>query len=153
VGEVGAVDLAKVYPDLDYLMQATVFDLIELEGIGPNTARSISDWFARDANREVLRKLKAAGVWPAAQLKMQASNGRQALAGKTFVVTGTLPTMSREEIKAIIQENGGRVTDSVSKNTSFLVLGENAGSKLEKARSLGVPTIDEASLLKLIQES
>jgi DNA ligase (NAD+) len=100
----------------------------------------------------VLDKLKAAGVWPVEKPKAAAAAGKQPLAGLTFVVTGTLPTLSREEVKEMIQAAGGKVTDSVSKSTSYLVLGENAGSKLDKAVALGVPRLDEDALRKLIQD-
>jgi DNA ligase (NAD+) len=152
VGEVGAQDLAKIYPDLEALSKATVEELQEIEGVGPNIARGIVDWFSRPGNQEVLRKLNAAGVWPASVQKPHNGNqGTGALAGMTFVVTGTLPTLSRDEVKDLIQQHGGKVTDSISKKTSYLVVGENAGSKLDKARDLGVRTLDEPGLRELIK--
>lgn len=149
VGEVVAADLARYFPNLDALSRATVLDLQMVEGIGPNIAQAIVDWFARPANLQVLEKLKAAGVWPRSTSARQ-DGSRRPLDGMTFVVTGTLPGLSREAAKEFIQNNGGKVTDSVSKKTSYLVLGENPGSKLDKARSLGVPILDEADLLKLV---
>ncbi|MFZ5855865.1 MAG: NAD-dependent DNA ligase LigA [Chloroflexota bacterium] len=149
VGEVSAADLAGHFGNLDALSTASVDDLQQIAGIGPNIAEGIVDWFGREANRKVLAKLKTAGVWP----KMQKAEGRKqegVFTGFTFVVTGTLPTLSREEAKAFIESNGGKVMDSVSKKTSYLVLGENPGSKLEKARSLGVKIIGEEELKKLI---
>ncbi len=151
VGEVAAADLAQAFGSLDALMAARLEDLQTVEGIGPNIAQAIVDWFERPGNRQVLTKLRAAGVWPAAQ--KVAAMGPAPLAGMTFVVTGTLPTFSREEAKAFIEQHGGKVTDSVSKKTSYLVLGENPGSKLDKARSLGVPVLDEAGLRALAGES
>jgi DNA ligase (NAD+) len=148
VGEVMAADLAQYYPDLDVLSRATVEDLQAIEGIGPNIAAAIVDWFSRPANRQVLSKLRTAGVWPLAQITSVAATPRP-LDGLTFVVTGTLPTFSRDEIKEYIEGHGGKVTDSVSKKTSYLVVGENAGSKLEKARQLGITVLDEASLRKM----
>ncbi len=152
VGEVGAADLARAYPDLESLSRATVEDLQNVEGIGPNIARGIVDWFARPGNQQVLAKLRAFGVWPVSTRKQPSSDGSKSpLAGMTFVVTGTLPTLSREEVKELIQRNGGKVTDSISKKTSYLVVGENPGSKLEKARELGVRILDEDGLQKLVR--
>jgi len=145
VGEVMAVDLTRVYPDLEALSKTTTEELQRIEGVGPNIAQAIVDWFARPANRQVLGKLRAAGVWPVAEQKA-APTGPQPLAGKTFVITGTLPGFSRESAKEFIQQYGGKVTDSVTKKTDYLVAGESAGSKLEKARELGVTVIDEARL-------
>lgn len=145
VGEVMAVDLTRVYPDLEALSRTTTDELQQIDGVGPNIAQAIVDWFARPANRHVLEKLRAAGVWPVAEQKA-APTGPQPLTGQTFVITGTLPGFSRESAKEFIQLNGGKVTDSVTKKTDYLVAGESAGSKLEKARELGVRVIDEARL-------
>ncbi|HLC34720.1 MAG TPA: NAD-dependent DNA ligase LigA, partial [Anaerolineales bacterium] len=145
VGEVVAADLAAHFGTLDRLQSATDYDLQRVAGIGPNIAEAVVDWFARKPNRRVLEKLKKAEVWPTAEVR--ASSGR--LEGLTFVVTGTLPSLSREAAKALIVENGGKVAESISKNTSYLVVGEAPGSKLEKAKALGVPTLDEAGLRKL----
>jgi len=150
IGEVGAEDLARSFPDLDMLRRATVTDLLSIDGIGPNIARAVVDWFARPANQQVLDKLHAAGVWPSGLNEKRPKGERQPLAGLTFVVTGTLPTLSREEVKDLIQQNGGKMTDSISKKTSYLVVGDNAGSKLEKAQSLGVRILDEPGLLALV---
>ncbi len=148
VGEVMAADLTRHYPDLDALAKATVEELQEIEGVGPNIAEAIVDWFARPANQNLLKKLKAAGVWPTASSVVgRPSTGL--LSGLTFVVTGTLASFTREGIKEFIQQHGGKVTDSVSKKTSYLVLGENPGSKLDKAQELGVPVISEEKLREL----
>ena len=147
VGEVSAGDLASHFGNLDSLSKAGVDDLQQIEGIGPNIAEAIVDWFGRKANQKVLEKLKKAGVNPT--FNVQRSTLNDSLAGLAFVVTGTLPTLSREGAKEFIESNGGKVTDSVSKKTSYLVLGENPGSKLEKARSLGVEIIGEEELKKL----
>lgn len=151
VGEVMAAELARRFPDLDALAKANAGDLQEIEGVGPNTAEAIADWFSRPFNRAVLKKLKAAGVWPRGGTATVQSRASNALAGLTFVVTGTLPSMSRDEAKAFIEAHGGKVSDSVSKKTSYLVLGENPGSKLEKAKSLGVKIINENELKKLAE--
>ncbi len=149
VGEVSAGDLADHFGSLDALSQARVDDLQQIEGIGPNIAEGIVDWFSRPFNQQVLKKLKAAGVWPTGG-RSQAENRKSgSFAGLTFVVTGTLPTFSREQAKEFIESHGGKVTDSVSKKTSYLVLGEAPGSKLEKAKSLGVKIISEEELRKL----
>ena len=150
VGEVSANDLARAYGDLDVLARASAADLQTVEGIGPNIAEGIVDWFSRERNQLVLRKLKAAGMWPVVKQEDMGKKGEGPLGGMTFVVTGTLPTLSREGAKELIESRGGKVTDSVSKNTSYLLLGENPGSKLEKARSLGVDVIGEAELRKLV---
>jgi DNA ligase (NAD+) len=149
VGEVMAVDLAEAFEDLGALSQATFEDLLRVEGVGQSIAQAILDWFARPANRQLLEKLQSLGVWPKAAKRI--SSGNEPLSGLTFVVTGTLASFSRDGIKDYIQENGGKVTDSVSKHTSYLVLGENPGSKLDKARSLNVPVINEDELQKLVE--
>jgi len=147
VGDVAARDLARAFGDLDALAAASFEDLQTVDGIGPHVAQAVVDWFARPANRNVLAKLKAAGVWPREEAHRGDAPG--ALTGMTFVVTGTLPTLSREAARELIESNGGKATDSVSKNTSYLVLGENPGSKLQKAQKLGVKVISEAELKKL----
>jgi DNA ligase (NAD+) len=152
VGEVAAVDLAQYFPDLETLARASAENLMRIDGIGPSTAEAIAGWFARDANRALIAKFRALGVWPVNQKKTAENAGPLPLEGLTLVVTGSLPTFSRDDVKALIQNEGGKVTDSVSKKTDYLVVGENAGSKLEKARSLGVPVLDEAGLLALIAQ-
>ena len=148
VGEVLANDLAAQLGSLDALQKADADTLQQIEGVGPNTAAAIADWFARPGNKRLLAKLKKAGVWPKAEARKQlASIGP--FAGKTFVITGTLPTLSRDEAKAYVEERGGKVTDSVSKKTDYVLVGESAGSKLAKAQSLGVKTLDEAALRKM----
>jgi DNA ligase (NAD+) len=151
VGEVNAAELAKFYPDLDMLSRARLEDLQLIEGFGPNIAQAIVDWFSRPANRILIQKLFAARVWPRAEPgSMKSAAGSQLLAGFTFVITGTLPSLSREQAKELIESNGGKITDSVSNKTDYLVLGENPGSKLAKAQSLGVPVLDEPGLRKLV---
>jgi len=148
VGEVMAGDLSRSFGNLSALSKASAEELQQIEGVGPNIAESIVDWFAQPANQTVVKKLKAAGVNP----EMQKEEGRKqngALSGLTFVVTGTLPTLSRDGVKEFIEQNGGKVTDSVSKKTSYLVLGEAPGSKAEKARALGIEILDEDGLRKL----
>jgi len=147
VGEVMAGDLSRTFGDISALSKVTAEELQLVEGLGPNIAESIVDWFSQPANQKVLKKLKAAGVWPV--MKKDDKKKEGALSGSTFVVTGTLEGFTRDGIKEYIEENGGKVTDSVSKKTSYLVLGENPGSKAEKAQSLGVKIINENELRKL----
>ncbi len=149
VGEVSARDLASHFGNLDALSKANADDLQEIEGVGPNIAEAIVDWFKRPANQKILKKLKAIGLWPVSNVGAKGLSPEGKLTGLTFVVTGTLPTFSRDGVKEFIESNGGKVTDSVSKKTDYLVLGENPGSKFEKAKSLGVKILDEAGLKKL----
>jgi DNA ligase (NAD+) len=152
VGEVSARDLAAHFGSLDGLAAAGVEDLQSVDGIGPNIAEAIVDWFTRERNLAVLQKLKAAGVWPVQSRSLEGGQQGGPLSGLTFVVTGTLPTLSREAVKEYIESHGGKSVDSVSKKTSYLVLGENPGSKHEKALALGVPVIAEDELRKLCGE-
>jgi DNA ligase (NAD+) len=146
VGEVMAADLSRTFGDLDALAAARADDLMQIEGVGPNIAEAVVDWFGRPANRKVLKKLKAAGVWPVASAGEPGAAKEGPLSGLTFVVTGTLPNLSREDAKELIQARGGKVTDSVSKKTDYLVLGAEPGSKFAKAKSLGVKIIGEKEL-------
>lgn len=147
VGEVAARDLAARFGSLDALAAATSDDLQSIEGIGPNVSQAVVDWFAHKSNKAILKKLKSANVWPIAVPKPKVTGG--AFANKTFVITGTLPSLSRDEAKVYIEDRGGKVSDSVSRKTDFLLLGESPGSKLAKAQSLGVAIVDEVTLKKL----
>ena len=150
VGEVMAADLARFFPSLDLLRCATKDDLEVIEGIGPNSSQAIVDWFSRSGNVNLLEKMSSVGLWPVETLVHTSITSGGPLEGLSFVITGTLPNYSREDMKALIQQNGGKIIDSVSKKTSYLVLGENPGSKLDKARELHVPLLDEAGILKMI---
>ena len=147
VGEVAASELARHFKSLDLLTQAAVDEIKQIGGIGPNIALSIRDWIDRPANQQLLEKFRQIGIWPEVIGNSATST---ALSGLTFVITGTLPTLSREDAEAMIARHGGKTTGSVSRNTSYLVLGENPGSKLEKAKSLGVKIISEHELLDLM---
>lgn len=147
VGETVAADLARHFGALEALQQASLESLQEIEGVGPNLAASIRDWFRQPRNRAVLRKLRRGGVSPKSE--RVASRAKATLRGLTFVVTGTLPTLSREQAKELIEKHGGRVAASVSRKTNYLVVGESPGSKLEEGRKLGVPALDEAGLRRL----
>jgi DNA ligase (NAD+) len=151
VGEVVGADLARIFGDMDALAAAAVEDLLEIEGIGPNIAQAVVDWFGLPANQRILEKLKQAGMWPKEE-PGEESEESMLFEGLTFVVTGTLSGLSRNETKEFIQQYGGKVTSSVSKNTSYVVVGENPGSKFEKAQQLGVPVLDEAGLRSLAGE-
>ena len=149
VGEVAARKLARTFRSLDALSRASLEELTTLEGIGPSIAASVTGWFAQSHNQEMLHKLRENGFWP--QEKEDAEKSAvQPLNGLTFVVTGNLPTLSREQAEQLILENGGNVSSSVSKKTSYLLLGENPGSKYAKALELGIPILDEAGLRRFI---
>jgi DNA ligase (NAD+) len=150
VGEVMASDLSHNYASLDSLSRASLDDLQTIEGVGPNIAQAIVDWFARSANQALLEKLHQVGVWPQSMPNSSSQQPPASLAGLTFVITGTLPTFSRDEAKAFIELHGGKVTDSVSQKTSYLVLGESPGSKYEKAKALGIFILDEAGLRQMV---
>jgi DNA ligase (NAD+) len=152
IGEVSARKLADTFHDLDQLSSATAEALYQVEGIGPNLAQEILNWFSNEQNQQILADLKALGVWPTQNNQpLQASH--QPLAGKVFVITGTLPSLSREDATKLIEANGGKVTGSVSSKTDYLLLGEDPGSKLAKAQQLGIPSLTEAELMELIQNN
>jgi len=148
VGEVVAADLAKRFKSMDALMTASLDDLQTIEGIGPNIAQAIVDWFDQPRNRLLLEKLHAVGVWPVEEEYSQ-EEVKPIFEGLTFVVTGSLQRFTREEVKDFIEARGGKVTDSVSKRTSYVLVGENPGSKLEKARLLNVPILDEDRFIEM----
>lgn len=148
VGEVTAAQLAQHFGDLDPLMEASEEALQAVPDVGPVVAQSIAHFFAEPHNREVIAALRAAGV----QWEKVERPAKGPLVGKSFVLTGTLPTLTREEAKARIQAAGGRVVSSVSAKTDYVVAGDNPGSKLEKAERLKVPILDEQALLSLLAE-
>ncbi|MCC6804169.1 MAG: NAD-dependent DNA ligase LigA [Anaerolineae bacterium] len=150
VGSTIAVDLANHFGSMDALASATVEELDAVEGIGEALAQSIADWFADPYHRSVLDKLRKAGVTMQAEAKELA--GSQ-LEGLTFVLTGTLPTLSREAATELIEAHGGKVIGSVSKKTSYLLMGDSPGSKAEKAAKLGVAVISEDGLRELLANS
>jgi DNA ligase (NAD+) len=150
VGETMAADLARAFGDLGALSRASSEELEKVEGVGPSTSAAVRDWFERESNRRLLEKLRRAGVWPRAEAPEVAS-GPRTLAGLTFVITGTLAGVSREQAKARILEHGGKVASSVSAKTSYLLVGENPGSKLDDARRLGVPQMDLEDLQRLLE--
>jgi len=151
VGEATAKDLARHFGKLDNLLAADEAALLEVNDVGPVVAQSIANFLGESHNVEVIEQLRAAGVhWAESE---PAARAPQPLAGKTFVLTGTLPTMSREDAKERLEAAGAKVAGSVSKKTDYVVAGAEAGSKLEKAQSLGVPVLDEEGMLKLLAEA
>jgi DNA ligase (NAD+) len=150
VGEVSAADLADHFRSLDALAAASSDELQQVTGVGPAIAAAVVEWFSQARNRRVLEKLRRAGVWPREKATAKAKEP-QTLAGLTFVITGTLPGMTREEAKALIVGRGGRVSEGVGRSTSYVVAGEAPGSKLRKAQELGVPILDEAKLRRLAE--
>ena len=149
VGERVAQLLAAQFGDLQAIADASEEDLARVHGIGPEIARAVTTFFAEPKNRALVEKLRGVGVATTGQ---RAAPAPQTLAGKRFVVTGTLPTLSREAARALIERHGGVFTSAVSKKTDYVVVGEAAGSKADDARRLGVKTIDEAELLALAAE-
>jgi DNA ligase (NAD+) len=149
VGEVMASELAKKYTNLDELSCASMDELLTIEGIGPNIANQIVEWFALDRNKQILSKLKEVGVWPQVNQSEKAIEKEMPLDGKIFVVTGALERFSRTEIKEVIESLGGKTSSSVSKNTDFVLVGESPGSKFEKARELGIKILNEEEFIKM----
>jgi DNA ligase (NAD+) len=147
VGAASAKDLARRFRSLDALASASLNELVQIEGFGEKTAEAVRTWFNDVSNRARVADLQAAGLAPTPPAEAAAG---AVLAGKTVVLTGTLPTLSREQATEKIEAAGGKVSGSVSRKTHYVLAGEEAGSKLEKARSLGVPVLDEVEFLKLI---
>ena len=148
VGEATAKEMARHFGNLDAIMDASLEQLLEVSDVGPVVAQSIRTFFDQPHNREVVEQLRACGVtWVEGA---PAERAAQPLAGKTFVLTGTFPTLKREQAKEMLEAAGAKVAGSVSKKTDYVVAGEEAGSKLDKARELGVAVIDEAGMLALL---
>lgn len=147
VGKASAKEIMKHFASLDALADASVEQLVQIPDVGEITAECIHDYFADEENRRLLSETAALGV----NMESQVQENGAALAGLTIVVTGTLPTLGRKEAAELIESNGGKCTGSVSKKTSYLLAGEAAGSKLDKARSLGIPVISEEELLAMIR--
>jgi DNA ligase (NAD+) len=148
VGERTAQALAEHFGNIDDIMQADIPTLTAINDIGPKVALTIYDFFQNDRNQALIHRLKELGLTMPAEKRVTTST----FAGLTFVLTGTLPTMTREAAKELIESAGGGVSGTVSKKTNYVVAGEEAGSKLEKAQSLGVPVLDEAGLRQLLEQ-
>jgi DNA ligase (NAD+) len=150
VGAGVAKSLGRSFPTLDELARASFEELSETEDVGEVIARSVYDWFQQPGNRRLIERLRAAGLNFQSEL-YQPKAAPLPFAGKTFVLTGTLPSMTRDEAAAKIEACGGKVSSSVSKKTDYVVAGAEAGSKLEKARKLGIQILDEKQLLDLLK--
>jgi len=152
VGSVNAQVLTQKFFTVEQLAAAKTSEIESVYGIGAEIANSVYDWFRIPANQTLIARLQAAGLQLAGEAfeESQQNDASLPLAGKTFVITGTLPTLKRDEAKELIQKAGGKVTDSVSKKTDFLVVGEEAGSKLDKAQKLGISILSEAQLLEMV---
>ncbi|MBU3653894.1 MAG: NAD-dependent DNA ligase LigA, partial [Limnohabitans sp.] len=148
VGEATAKDLARHFGNLDAIMDATLEQLLQVRDVGPVVAQSLRTFFDQAHNREVVEQLRACGVhWPEQAPSAQA---QLPLAGRTYVLTGTLPTLTREQAQAMLEAAGAKVAGSVSKKTHGVIAGAEAGSKLEKAQALGIPVLDEDGLRALV---
>ena len=141
------VDAAAARELLDAVRAATAEEICAIDGFGEIMAQSVVEFFAREGSADLLRRLAGQGV----NMQWQGEARTDRLAGLTLVVTGTLPTLSRKEAEALIVKNGGKAAGSVSKKTAYLVAGEAAGSKLTKAQALGIPVLDEAAFLALLE--
>jgi DNA ligase (NAD+) len=150
VGSIAAQLLAQHFGTLDAIMAATAEEILSVRGIGATIANGVVAYFSDPGAKKLVQKLRSAGV-NFTEPRAVVAGGP--LSGMTVVLTGTLPTLTRAKATALIEAAGGRLTGSVSKSTSFVVAGEEAGSKLEKAKSLGVEIIDEAGLLRRTQSS
>lgn len=152
VGEATAAALAEHFGSLESLQEATEEEIQQTPDVGPVVAAHVRHFFDQEHNRDVIAALRAHGVhWPA--MKRKRANGEGPLAGKTFVLTGTLDAMSRDEASERIAALGGKVSGSVSKKTSYVVVGAEPGSKLKKAQELGVEILDEQGFLALLRDS
>lgn len=150
VGKTTAKGIMKRFADMNELMAADYETLTAIPDVGPTTAQSILDFFAKEANRHRIARLEAAGV----NMKSENEEGASArLLDQIFVITGTLPTMDRKQAQELIEKHGGKVTGSVSKKTNYVLAGEAAGSKLTKANELGIPVLSEEELLAMLADS
>lgn len=153
VGESMAELLANNFGSIDRIATAKTEEFESIEGIGPNIAQAITDWFERDSNKLIITRLKRFGLDPRVIIRESSAEKNLPLQGLNIVVTGTLQAYTRDGIKALIKENGGKSSDSVSKKTDYVVVGDNPGSKAEKAAQLGVPVISEQHLIEMINKA
>lgn len=154
VGSVNAQILTEKFPSVEELANAKITEIESLYGIGEKIAQSVFEWFKIPANQSLIARLRAAGLQLASQKKSAEGRERKeslVVSGKTFVITGTLPNLKRNEAKALIEQAGGKVKDSVSRKTDYIVVGEDAGSKLKKATELGITQLSEAQLLEMLK--
>lgn len=148
VGAKAATLLCEGFNSIEGLINAQITDIIKIDGIGDIMAESVAEYFKSESVRNVIRRLQEKGV----NMQYTSSVESDVLKGRTIVVTGTLPTLSRDEAEKLIRDNGGKASSSVSKKTSYVLAGEKAGSKLDKANSLGIPVITEEEFLKMINK-
>ena len=148
IGEKAAKSLASHFEDIENLFSATKEELVSIEDFGEITADDVINFFSHSQTKELVEKLKSAGV----KTRYEKERKGDIFGGLTFVLTGTLPTLSRSEASKIIESYGGKCVSSVSKNTDFVLAGDAAGSKLTKAEALGIKIIDEDGLMKMINE-
>jgi DNA ligase (NAD+) len=146
IGAKAAKNIAQYFGNMDSIMSATVEQVSEIDDVGTKMAESLVHYFSEPETKVLIERMKVAGVNMIAEEKPTGGN----LEGKTFVLTGTFPTLKRSEAQKLIEDNGGKVSGSVSKKTDFVVAGDEAGSKLDKAQSLGIAVISEEELLKMI---
>jgi DNA ligase (NAD+) len=145
--------LTERFSNVEELAAASAASIEGVYGIGPEIAQSVYQWFQVPANQSLIERLKTTGLQLQSAVRSQKSEQTSLqLAGKIFVITGTLPTLKRDEAKDLIQKAGGKITNSVSAKTSYVVVGEDAGSKLEKALSLGIAQLSESELLELLEQ-
>ncbi len=159
VGSVNAQLLTEAFSSIEQLAGAEVDAIAAVHGIGPEIANSVHQWFQLPANQNLIEQLQTLGlplanapIDPTTTVTEEAAETSQPLRGKTLVLTGTLPTLKRDQAKTLIQQAGGKVTSSVSSKTDYLVVGEDAGSKLKKAQALGVTCLAEAQLLSMLKD-
>ncbi|HBE19946.1 MAG TPA: DNA ligase [Cyanobacteria bacterium UBA11149] len=150
IGSVNAQTITQNFTTVEQLSKAKITEIEGIYGIGSEIAQSVWDWFQVEGNQTLIQRLREAGLQLAGEVKTTTESAHQPLTGKTFVITGTLPTLKRDEAKELIQKAGGKVTNSVSAKTDYLVVGEDPGSKLAKAEALGITQLSEETLLALI---
>ena len=153
VGESMAKLLARRYAALGDIMAATIDELTTIRDVGPEAAKSVVSFFQEPSNLQVLAKLKTAGIAPINRQFSVATESSGAFAGKTFVLTGTLERMARQEARELIESRGGKTTESVTRKTDYVIAGTSPGSKLDKAKTLGISTLDEEAFFKLMRVS
>ncbi len=147
IGKSAAKSLMKKFKTMDQLMNASYEQLVEVNDIGDTSAQILIDYFKDEKNKEIIHKLEHYGL----KMEIEDTQSSSILENMTFVVTGTLPTLSRKEAATLIENNGGKVSGSVSKKTTYLLAGENAGSKLTKAQSLNIPVLTEEMFMEMIK--
>ena len=152
VGSVNAQTLTQQFPTVEQIAGASAAQIEGVYGIGPEIAQSVYSWFQVPANQALIDRLRKADLQLTTQSNTTNQSQSKVFSGKTFVITGTLPTLKRDEAKELIEKAGGKVTGSVSAKTDYLVVGEEAGSKLEKAQALGIPQLSEAQLLEMLED-